>query len=247
MKIIVVEDEIRICEGICRLIEKISDNYEVVATADNGEDGLSLILKHSPDIVITDIMMPGMNGLEMLTELKKKDRMPKVIVISAYSEFSYAQEAMRLGVREYLTKPITIGELTQTLSSLEDEISDNDGVPETLSSLNNIFLGIINGIIDVDEKLGQYLDNRHGIKKDTVFVELVAYLGYYYEENAETVKETIDKILGHVKGTEYIILELPKEMSLLALVYKCADPDELEKHMQSFDIKQFRNGSFYAH
>lgn len=233
MKIIVVEDEIRICEGICRLIEKIGDNYEVAATADNGEDGLKLILENSPDIVITDIMMPGMSGLEMLAELKKKDRMPKVIVISAYSEFSYAQEAMRLGVREYLTKPITIGELTQTLSNLANEISDDNDVPETLSSLNNIFLGIINGIIDVDEKLVQYMDNRHGIRRDTVFVELTAYLGYYYEENVESVKKTIGKILDHIDGTEYIILELPKEMSLLALIYKCGNLDEMERHIKT--------------
>ncbi len=232
MKIIIVEDEIRICEGICRLIEKISDDYEVVAKADNGEDGLRLILELSPDIVITDIMMPVMNGLEMLTELKKKDRMPKVIVISAYSEFSYAQEAMRLGVREYLTKPITIGELTQSLKSLADEVSGNMAVPETLSSLNNIFQGIINGIIDTDEKLKQYLDNRHGIKNETVFAELAAYLGYYYEEKVSAVKKNLESMLDKIKGVKYIILEFPRTMSLLAVIYSYDDSKDLEKGIQ---------------
>lgn len=233
MKIVVVEDEIRICEGICRLIKKISDRYDVVATADNGNDGYDMIIKYSPDIVITDIMMPGMSGLEMLTALSKKERMPRVIVISAYSEFSYAQEAMRLGVREYLTKPIMIGELTQALNNLENEILGSDEVPETLSSLNNIFLGIINGVIDIDEKLEQYLDNRHGIKHDAVYVELTAYLGYYYEENAESVKKVLGKIIGDIAGAEYVILELPHEMSLLAVIYGYEDLGELEKRIKT--------------
>lgn len=232
MRIIVVEDEIRICEGICRLIEKISDDYEVVATADNGKDGLELILKYSPDIVITDIMMPEMNGLEMLTELKEKDRMPKVIVISAYTEFSYAQKAIRLGVREYLTKPITIGELTRSLSNLSNEATDGRDVPEALSSLNNIFLGIVNGIIDIDEGLTQYLNKRHGIKHDLVFVELMAYLGYYYEENAVTVKKTLDSILGRIDGAEYMLIELPHEMSMLVVVYGYKDLNIVEKEIK---------------
>ncbi|MDE6636420.1 MAG: response regulator, partial [Lachnospiraceae bacterium] len=161
MKIIIVEDEIRIREGICNLVERIDDNYEVVAVASNGKDGYDSICEHSPDIVISDILMPEMNGIEMLEKLKNEGRMPDTILLSAYSEFSYAQTAIRLGVREYLTKPVTIDELTNALSRLECETASADLVPETLSSLNTVIFSVLNGILDVRGDMNRFLLNRY--------------------------------------------------------------------------------------
>ena len=162
MNIVIVEDEIRIREGILRLVEKINDDYHVVATAENGLEGYNCIKELKPDVVITDIMMAEMSGMEMLSKLKEEGIMPSAIVISAYSEFSYAQTAIRLGVKEYLIKPVTINEMKKALTNVEAELSEQDYVSEALGSLNNIFLGVINGMVDAGEKLDIYLNNKYG-------------------------------------------------------------------------------------
>jgi len=232
MKIIVVEDEIRIREGICKLIKKINSSYEVVGQAVNGKDGYELILDKSPDVVITDIMMPEMDGIEMLTELKKVDKMPKVIVISAYSDFSYAQAAIRLGVSEYLIKPVTINELTQSLSNLEHALSSDNNVPETLSSLNNVFLGLVNGSISADKDLEHYLINKYNMSEKPEFLEMTAYLGYYYEENVGSVKKNIEHMLASCQDVNYVILELPREMTVLTIIYGYSSQEQMERYIQ---------------
>lgn len=115
MKIVIVEDEIRIREGLTKLISKLDDKYEVVGQAENGQTGLALICRENPDIIITDIKMPVMDGLQMLEEIQEKGLQIKTIVLSAYSEFEYARGAMRMGVKEYLVKPIAVTVFSETL------------------------------------------------------------------------------------------------------------------------------------
>lgn len=232
MKIIIVEDEIRIREGICNLVERIDDNYEVVAVASNGKDGYDLICEHSPDIVISDILMPEMNGIEMLEKLKNEGRMPHTILLSAYSEFSYAQTAIRLGVREYLTKPVTIDELTNALSRLECETASADLVPETLSSLNTVIFSVLNGIVDVSRDMNRFLLNRYNIDENTKFTIMTAYLGYYYEENAVKVRKTIEQMLSVYDGQRSIIVDMPNDMSLVTVIYDVEDRESIERSMQ---------------
>lgn len=239
MRIVVVEDEIRIREGICRIISKINDSYEVVAVAVNGKEGLEYILENSPDTVITDIMMPEMDGIEMLEELKRQDCMPKVIVLSAYSEFKYAQAAIKLGVSEYLIKPVTVNELTQSLGNIEKTIGTGNNVPDTLSSLNNIFMGLVNGSITPDEVLEQYLTGRYSMSEPLEFIEVSAYLGYYYEENVSIVKKQLEDFVRAYPGAEGFVLEIPKEMTLLVIIYNIDSEEKFERWLQN----QIRNNS----
>lgn len=118
MRIVIVEDEIRIREGLEKLLTKMGGHYEVVGVAENGEEGLSLILKEMPDLIITDIRMPNMDGIEMLSQLRQRGCASKALVLSAYSEFAYAQQAIKLGVSEYLLKPIVLDELAQALRAV---------------------------------------------------------------------------------------------------------------------------------
>lgn len=119
MRIVIVEDEVQTREGLSRLIERIDPRYRVVGSAANGQKGLELIYDKRPDVVITDIRMPQMDGLEMIESLARLNVTPKYIVISAFSEFSYARRAMSFGVSEYLLKPISMMELKQAMEKLE--------------------------------------------------------------------------------------------------------------------------------
>ena len=138
MKIVIVEDEIRIREGLMKLLERIDQNYQVVGEAENGKAGLELILESKPDLVITDVQMPIMDGLEMLRCLQEKQPLPKVIILSAYSEFSYAQQAIKLGVSEYLIKPIMVNELTQALRMVEQQLKTKGKKKEELPELDTL-------------------------------------------------------------------------------------------------------------
>lgn len=123
MRIVIVEDEMAIREGLANMINQIT-SHVVVAKCQNGKEGMDAILRMEPDCVITDIRMSQMSGLEMLTKLHEQGAMPKSIIISGYSEFEYAREGIRLGIEEYLLKPISIDALKKALEKIESELTD---------------------------------------------------------------------------------------------------------------------------
>ena len=122
IKVFLVEDEIIMREGIKKNIPWESEGFEFVGDASDGELAYPLIQKSKPDILITDIKMPFMDGIE-LSRLVKKD-MPdiKIIFLTGYDEFAYAKEAISIGVAEYLLKPITSAQLIEVLHEVEASI-----------------------------------------------------------------------------------------------------------------------------
>ena len=111
LKVVVIEDEELVRRGIVMAVDWASVDCEVVGEASNGEAGLELIARERPDIVVTDIRMPRMDGLEMLRRLREEGCTASVILLTAYSDFTYAQSALKLGAVDYLLKPFHDGEL----------------------------------------------------------------------------------------------------------------------------------------
>ena len=146
MKIAIVEDEIRIREGIEKLLKKLNRNYEIVAIAENGDDGLKRIRETDPDIVITDICMPVMDGLEMLEKMTAEGLRAKTIVLSAYSDFEYARSAMKYGVTEYLLKPTTLMDFEQAMAHVEEQVMlDRSRKPAEIGSIDQVFRDLLLG------------------------------------------------------------------------------------------------------
>lgn len=117
MKVIVIEDEYRIRIGLANLIQKLNKNYNIVGEAENGVDGLKLVRNLSPDLIFTDIKMPRMSGLEMIDQLHKIGCFPPFIVLTGFSDFHYAQKALRLGAIDYLLKPIMVEDVRRVLEN----------------------------------------------------------------------------------------------------------------------------------
>jgi len=115
IKVVIVEDEKMLRQGLCLTTPWNELNCEVVGEASNAIDGEACILKLQPDIVITDIHMPQISGLEMIERVKDKVNC-QYIIISGYDEFDYAKRAVHLGVKDYLLKPIDDSELMETLN-----------------------------------------------------------------------------------------------------------------------------------
>lgn len=117
-RIVIVEDEVRIRQGLGNLISKIDPDCRVVGEAENGYEGLKMIRDLTPDIVITDIRMPKMSGLEMVEKLREFHLDCRVVIISGYADFEYARKGISLGVSEYLLKPITIASVRELLKRM---------------------------------------------------------------------------------------------------------------------------------
>lgn len=128
-KVILLDDEDTIIEGLQATVPWDKYKCKVVATANNGKDGLELIRKHHPDILFTDIRMPYLNGLEMLKELTGEFPHMQIIVLSGYRDFSYAQAALHLGVLRFLLKPSKMEEIYEALNAAMLKLS---GVPQEM-------------------------------------------------------------------------------------------------------------------
>ena len=122
IKVIIADDEPRICKLIEKLINWEELEMEVIKVASNGVETLEYIKEFNPDIVITDIRMPGYDGLEIIERTRKFNLDTEFIIISGYSEFEYAKKAINYKVNGYLLKPINKEELENALIEVKDNI-----------------------------------------------------------------------------------------------------------------------------
>jgi len=134
IRVIIADDEERIVKLIQFLVDWQSLDMEVVATACNGIEALEKIKQFKPEIVITDIKMPGCDGLKMIEESKQSVPGIHYVVISGYRQFEYAKRAIQHGVSNYILKPIDHEELTRTLSKIKSEM-ELRGVEENSGKL----------------------------------------------------------------------------------------------------------------
>lgn len=122
IKVFLVEDEVIIRSGVKKSINWEQEGYEFVGEASAGELAYPMILKEKPDILITDIRMPFMDGLELSRLVKKELPDIKILILSGYDEFEYAKKAIKIGVTEYLLKPISAAKLTEVLNAVAETI-----------------------------------------------------------------------------------------------------------------------------
>ena len=156
MKIAVIEDEKPIREGLVHILNKISPEYQVVGSAKNGAEGLILLEEEMPDLIMLDIQMPDMDGLQMLKEARARGIYTKVIILTAYSDFSYAKKAIELGIENYLLKPVNLTELKKTLEKIKEELFVEQRGKNSLS-LEKILKDILDGEYEKNERLDAVL------------------------------------------------------------------------------------------
>ncbi|MCJ8014243.1 response regulator [Paenibacillus sp. KQZ6P-2] len=116
-RVVIVEDEPKIRRNIAQKIEG-SDSYEIVGMASDGVEAMNVIMELMPAVVFTDIKMPKMDGLELIRRVKENSPEIHFVIISGYDEFEYAQSAMKLGVRDYLLKPVSLEALNECLKNI---------------------------------------------------------------------------------------------------------------------------------
>lgn len=127
-RMILIDDEAVILRGLKQLVDWEQLNIEIVGEATDGIEGLNIIQQLSPDIVISDIAMPNLNGIELLKTVHNEKIGTKVIFLSGYQEFSYAKEAVKYGAEDYLLKPIGAKELEQVVEQVIMKIKEEESV-----------------------------------------------------------------------------------------------------------------------
>lgn len=242
MKIVIVEDEVRIREGIEKLLKKLDSDYQIVGMACNGHDGLTVCREQNPDVVITDIKMPQMDGIHMLSAMNEEGNRAKAIVLSAYSEFEYARKAMKLGVTEYLLKPIALSDFSQALENVKQQIEkDRQKKPAQVGTMEQVFRDIISGRMEMVKETANYLRNNYQIEPEQSFVMICVYLGKNFDKELNQSKKQLLHAFSLYKGISYCILDYSYNKSLVLVVYHYKDAHDLERWMQ-YQILQHVTG-----
>lgn len=188
LKVLIVEDEEMIRKGIILSVDWAALDCVVVGEAPNGEVALELVEQYAPTLIISDIKMPKMDGLEFLRRLRESGNNTYVIILTAYDDFEYARSALRLGAVDYLLKPFHDGELEQVILNLQQ----------------------LNTVSAEEVPLPEL---KKGDKSRYV-LEAMSYIGEHYNDPNMTVRTVADSLgisegyLSHVfkKETDYTLL-----------------------------------------
>ena len=132
MKILIADDERTIRNGLAGLIKKWFPTWELVGLAENGKQALRMAVQEKPNILLADINMPEMNGLVMIEKIRSILPETQVIILSGYDQFAYAQQGIRLGVLDYLLKPVDREELFMVLRDAAERAAQTLGEPEQM-------------------------------------------------------------------------------------------------------------------
>lgn len=164
-RVILIDDEPWALYALEHGIGWKEKGYSVVATAENGEDGLKLIEEWKPDVVFTDVRMDDMSGLELLREARERGIGAEFVIVSAYGEFSYAQEAIRYHSFDYIVKPVETAEGNRLLERLAAHLERKRYMAEQVRL-----------VVPAGERKGYEVLNQN-------FMELLHYVeGHFREE-----------------------------------------------------------------
>jgi two-component system response regulator YesN len=131
-KILIVDDEPIVREGIRERIQWAKHGYECIGACENGREALEVMAQERPDVVLTDICMPYMDGLELSRQIVEKYPKTRIIILTGFDDFDYAQQAVKLQVTDFILKPITSAELRELLDKIKLEMDEESGRNEHL-------------------------------------------------------------------------------------------------------------------
>lgn len=215
--VMIVDDEPAIREGLSMVIDWENYGFKVIDTAENGIVALHKLKTDVYQLIIVDIRMPELNGLELIKEIKKLDPNIKVIILSGYSDFSYAKQAITYGVKNYLLKPVDSDELVETITIIKLEL-DKEFDNSKTSKLNidvmeeKFLFDLAYGkltMIEILEKAkthGMDINNKHF---NIALIEINSFFDLQQKsfENANIIKHNINHLIRELikeKCTAYV-------------------------------------------
>ncbi|MBN1887574.1 MAG: response regulator, partial [Thermoflexales bacterium] len=229
-KVFFVEDEIVAREGIRDNVDWEAHGFEFCGDAPDGEMALPLLQTVNPDVLITDIKMPFMDGLQLCKIVRERMPSVKIIILSGHDEFEYAKEAIKLGVTEYLLKPVSVQDLHNVLQKVASQLEQERKEQETLRELEesnqatlreNLLLKLVMGALSSAEAIekGQVLGIEFIARYYLVVVikvELCDSLKRFGYHDYWQVQQIVSSLVGNNPD----VFLLKKDMEELVLVMK---------------------------
>lgn len=249
LKIFLVEDEFIVREGIKKKIDWEAKGYEFVGEASDGELAFPMIQKEKPDIVITDIRMPFMDGLTLSKMVKQILPSTEIIVLTGHEEFEYAKEALKIGIAEYLTKPISSEGLLAAVEEVAVKIEEKRKEEEILQKYKEemeedsegekkqLFLDIVSGSSNVSE----LYEKAYALNIDlsAIWYNIILVKVHATKRGPEEYSDRIVKITERLKELEKNkdVLFFDRNLEGCAFLLK-ADSKELLEEAQEQYISQ---------
>lgn len=205
IRVLIAEDEEIERLAIHKILLDHLPFIEVIGFAVNGIEAIQVALEQKPDLILMDIKMPGVDGLQAVEMIRNHLPETKVIIVSSYDTFTFAQQALRLGVKDYLLKPSKTEMIVQTVSQVCDEIrherEEKKKVEQMKAQMERVF-----PIVEADFVMQLLSDHIHEVHIEEVMEVLrvesssPAYvLVLFINEDSSVAKENLDKIYGKVK------------------------------------------------
>lgn len=245
MKLLIVDDEKVIRETISRRIPWQSLGIDMVKTASNGLEAYDIIMDEYPDIVMTDIKMPGLSGLKLIQRIKKVHPDVEFIILSGYGEFEFAREAMQYGVHHYLLKPCKEEQIVESVEKTMDEISRKrfSGVltPGDISRRHmetTMILNIINELVAKDSD-SENDDFFRPYEKFMDFDHIPYELCYLYFLDEDSLSGAIKQIeLFRQSQTPRISFQMLYVHQTMVIFFPsyCLQYDNLDTYMENLSL-----------
>ncbi|RRJ66884.1 DNA-binding response regulator [Paenibacillus oralis] len=201
IKVLIVDDEPKLREGLRTFIDWNALGYDVVDTAANGNEALDKYRRHHPGLVVADIRMPGMDGLQLIEKLRSEDPQLHILILSGYADFSYAKQAMTQRVDGYLLKPVDEDELEEYLAKIKKAVDEETASEEWKHvtaewTRESLIQSVLAG---ADEQQTVPICERAGEVGITGKVYQVLLLAVHAEDDADLgAGELLRKKLGHM-------------------------------------------------
>lgn len=211
-QLMIIDDEPVVRCGMKQLIPWEEHNFEICAEGIDGKDGLKKVLEYSPDLVLVDVKMPGMSGIELIRQAKKEGYDGKFIILTGYSDFEFAKSAVSLGVRAYLLKPIDEEELLQNIIEVKVELDAKKHLDDYYN------LSELKARQEILRRLLVYSEDKEELRKDirlygmdyryqSYCVAIICQKEGYLEENQTEIQEKQEVLLKDLDQIDRIILD----------------------------------------
>lgn len=204
LNVFIVDDEYLIRNLIKMKVNWEKVNMEVIGECGNAEDALNMLDELKPDIIFTDICMPSMNGIEFSKVIKDKHPNTKIVVVTGYDDFNYARDSVRIGVSDYILKPINSDEIMEVLERVKGEILAYRKHEEELYILKKqieILPKITSSINESREEITKLMENTNEIKVNNIIEGVKKYLSDNISKQELSLKNVANKFYispGHL-------------------------------------------------
>lgn len=227
-KLLIVEDDITIRKGLVECVQWKDYGIEIIGEASNGRKALAVIESGPVDIVLTDVVMPQMDGIELVRRIREKSRAIKIVFASGHSDLLYLKEAFKLDVLDYIIKPVIMEELDAVFKKITGICKEEQRQQENLAELKSM---LEESMPVLRERFAAMLLKR-SIPNNSKLEERIRFLGLPFQLNDQFTVLSID--LGINRNSDTFYKELEKQERQISCIHEALKP--MDDECQGFSL-----------